>query len=287
MKPELVTTIADVRARIADWRHGRTVGLVPTMGALHAGHGALIELARKEAGVVVVSIFVNPIQFDREDDYQKYTRDTPGDLEFCAARNVDLVFAPDVKEMYPAPPKTYVEVSGVSERLCGEFRPGHFRGVSTVVMKLFNIVQPDTAYFGEKDAQQLAVVRRMVADLDVPVTIVPVPTVREPDGLALSSRNQRLTPDQRRIAPALYKSLEAARAKIALGCLDAAEVKEAGWAILRAEEQIRVEYFEIVDAIEMQPVEQISRPVCVAAAIWMGATRLIDNVFCAAAPSRP
>ena len=272
-------TIAEIRALAAEYRQsGRTVGLVPTMGALHAGHGALIDRARRESGCVVVSIFVNPTQFDRRDDYERYTRNLPADLEFCAARQVDWVFAPGAEEMYPAPQNTYVEVPGVSERLCGEFRPGHFRGVATVVLKLLNIVQPDQAYFGEKDAQQLAVVRRMAANLNLPVSIVAVPTVREPDGLALSSRNRHLTPEQRRAAPVLYRALEAAQREIAAGRGLASEVKEAGLTLLRAESQIRVEYFEVVDAAEMQPVERISGPVRVAGAIWLGATRLIDNV---------
>jgi len=181
--------------------------------------------------------------------------------------------------MYPQPGRTVVEVTGISERLCGEFRPGHFRGVATVVLKLLNIVQPDRAYFGEKDAQQLAVIRRMVEDLNYPVEIVGVPTVREPDGLALSSRNQRLNPQERRVAPMLYRALQAAGMKIAVGCSDPAEAAEAGLDILRAEPQIRPEYFEIVDGQDMQPVTQISGPVRIAAAVWLGSTRLIDNVL--------
>jgi pantoate--beta-alanine ligase len=280
MKPEVLGKISDVRSMMAGCRRGgRTTGLVPTMGALHAGHGALMERARRDADAVIVSVFVNPIQFDRPDDYEKYTLNFQADLEFCAARGVDFVFAPDAKEMYPLPQLTFVEVSRVSERLCGEFRPGHFRGVATVVAKLFNIVPADAAYFGEKDAQQLAVIRRMVTDLNIPITIVPVPTVREADGLALSSRNQRLTAEERRIAPLLYQALEAARGNIASGCRDAAEIREAGLALLRKEPQIRVEYFEIADEEEMQPVEHVSGPVRVAAAVWLGSTRLIDNVL--------
>src|SRR5581483_4148824 len=180
------TTIAQIRERVAAARHeGRIVGLVPTMGALHAGHGALMDRARKDSGLVVVSIFVNPIQFDRPEDYQAYTINLDADLEFCAARGVDAVFAPAPTEMYPEPIVTAVEVAGLSEHLCGKFRLGHFRGVATVVTKLFHIVAPDRAYFGEKDAQQLAIIERMVADLNFPIKIVPVLTVREPDGLAL------------------------------------------------------------------------------------------------------
>jgi pantoate--beta-alanine ligase len=280
MKPRLIRTIAEMRQWTGSKRNGATLGFVPTMGALHAGHGALIERARHETDGVVVSVFVNPIQFDRQDDYENYGRDLQADLTFCEARGVELFFAPGAAEMYPAVQNTFVEVSKVSERLCGEFRPGHFRGVATVVMKLFNIVQPHTAYFGEKDAQQLAVIRRMVSDLNVPVEIVAVPTVREADGLALSSRNRQLTPDQRRVAPLLYQALQATQGAIAGGCRDTAVIKEAGLAQLRAESQIRVEYFEIVDAADMQPVARISGPVCVAAAIWLGATRLIDNIIC-------
>jgi pantoate--beta-alanine ligase len=278
--PDLIKQIDEVRSRVLDCRRlGLMTALVPTMGALHAGHGALIERARREADVVFVTIFVNPIQFDRPDDYENYTLNLQTDLEFCAARGVDFVFAPEVKEMYPSPPDTFVEVPRVSEHLCGKFRPGHFRGVATVVAKLLNIVPADVAYFGEKDAQQLAVIERMVADLNIPIAIVPVPTVREADGLALSSRNQRLSPDERRVAPLLYRALEAAREKIAGGCRDATEVKEAGLELLRTESQIRVEYFEVADAQEMQPVEHIAGPVRIAAAVWLGSTRLIDNVL--------
>ena len=187
MSVELLHTIAEIRGRVAEARRrGCTVGFVPTMGALHAAHGALIERAREETDLVVVSVFVNPIQFDLSEDLDQYPRTLPADVELCAAHGADVVFAPDAGEMYPSPQLTFIEVASLSERLCGEFRPGHFRGVATVVGKLFNIVHPDRAYFGEKDAQQLAVVRRMVADLDSPVVIVPVATVREPDGLAMS-----------------------------------------------------------------------------------------------------
>jgi pantoate--beta-alanine ligase len=189
-------------------KRGLTVGLVPTMGALHKGHGALMRRARDENGAVVATIFVNPTQFDRPDDFQKYPRELDTDLAFCERLGVDAVFAPDAREMYPGDlhqkmPLTSVDVAGISSRLEGEFRPGHFRGVATVVAKLFNIVAADRAYFGEKDAQQLAVIQKMAADLNFTVEIVPVPTVREPDGLAMSSRNQLLTPDERRIAPLL------------------------------------------------------------------------------------
>jgi pantoate--beta-alanine ligase len=192
---------------------------------------------------------------------------------------VDFVFAPSVEEMYPSPQLAFVEVTRVTEHLCGKFRPGHFRGVTTVVLKLLNIVQPDRAYFGEKDAQQLAAIRRMTIDLDVPVEIVEVPTVREDDGLALSSRNQHLSPLERHIAPALYRALQAAGQLIASGLTDPQQVKAKALATLHPFPQIRIEYFEIVDPVELQPVERIASPVRVAVAAWLGSTRLIDNIL--------
>jgi pantoate--beta-alanine ligase len=278
MKPELVKTIADVRERCGELRRGGKIGLVPTMGALHRGHGALMERAKRECASTVVSIFVNPIQFDRKEDYERYACNLPADMDFCAERGVDLIFAPDAAEMYPSPLKTFVEVTGLSDRLCGVFRPGHFRGVATVVAKLFHIVQPDIVYFGEKDAQQLAVIRKMVEDLNFPLEIAPVPTVREADGLALSSRNERLTPEERRLAPALFEALESTR-KAVEGGKSESEAKGAGLAKLRGIRQMNVEYFEIADA-DMQPVTHIEGPVRIVAAVWLGRTRLIDNVLC-------
>lgn len=287
MSLRVVCAINELReALMAARRSGASIGLVPTMGALHAGHGRLIEQACQETDWVVVSIFVNPIQFDRKDDYTRYPRPLTADLEFCEARGVEMVFAPEAGEMYPEPQSTFVEVRGVAEHLCGRSRPGHFQGVATVVLKLFNIVQPDRAYFGEKDAQQVAVIRRMVRDLNVPVSIVPVPTVREADGLALSSRNQHLSTEERRVAPALYQALQLAAQRIASGAGDPAEVKRAARALLDEHPEVRVEYFEIVDPDEMQPVARITGPVRVAAAVWLGSTRLIDNVLCQPASLR-
>jgi pantoate--beta-alanine ligase len=279
MTSELIATIAEMRNRLALSRvRERTIGLVPTMGALHSGHAALIERARADCQVVVLSIFVNPIQFDRRDDYEAYTIDLAKDVEFCSRLGVDLVFAPSTEEMYPEPLSTFVEVEGASEHLCGMFRPGHFRGVATVVAKLLNIVGPGKAYFGEKDAQQLAVIARMVADLNMPVEIVPVPTVREPDGLALSSRNNRLNAEERKIAPMLYKALQLAAGYIRDGCKSAAEVRNLAISYLQARPEFRVEYLEVVDAESMTPVEQIAGPVRIAVAAWLGSVRLIDNV---------
>src|SRR5437870_2472941 len=204
----MFTSVKDVRKALET---AKNIGLVPTMGALHAGHEVLIQRARKDSRVVVVSIFVNPLQFGPTEDYTRYPRALQRDLEICERNGADLVFAPSVEEMYPLPELTFVDVTRVSEHLCGAFRPGHFRGVVTVVLKLLNIVQPDRAYFGEKDMQQLAVIRRMVRDLALPVHIAEVPTVREDDGLALSSRNEYLDPAGRRASVVLRRSLQKAR----------------------------------------------------------------------------
>jgi len=273
-----VHAIADLRG----WREQarRPLGLVPTMGALHAGHGRLIDEARARSASVAVSVFVNPIQFNQTEDYARYPRPLEADLEFCAARGADVVFAPTVEEMYPRPQTAFVEVGRVADGMEGRFRPGHFRGVATVVLKLFQIVQPDRAYFGEKDAQQLAVIRRMVQDLNLPVEIAAVPTVREPDGLALSSRNRHLSAEERGIAPRLYQALRAAERRIAAGETSAEAVKRAAHEVLAGEPRMRVEYLEIAEEAEMQPVECVAGPVRVAAAVWVGNTRLIDNIHC-------
>jgi len=274
-----ISSIAEMRSAIDGTR--RPLGFVPTMGALHAGHGRLMDEARAASASVVVSIFVNPIQFNQAEDFARYPRPLATDLAFCEARGVDIVFAPPVEEIYPRPPVTFVEVGRVTDHMEGHFRPGHFRGVATVVLKLFEIVRPDRAFFGEKDAQQLAVIRRMVADLNLPVEIVGVPTVREPDGLALSSRNRHLNATERAVAPRLYQALEAAQQAIGAGERDATKVKAAALALLADDPLIRVEYLEIADLDEMQPVEHIDGPVRIAIAAWLGQTRLIDNVRCA------
>jgi pantoate--beta-alanine ligase len=282
MRAELVTTIARMREAIrAARREGRPVACVPTMGDLHAGHGALIERARAAAGVVVVTIFVNPMQFDRRSDYEQYARNLEADREFCDARGVDIIFAPPAQEMHPEPLATFVETPDFARHLCGAFRPGHFRGVATVVAKLFHIVQPDTAYFGEKDAQQLAIIQQMVRDLNFAVEIVPVPTVREPDGLALSSRNRRLMPDERRMAATLFRALTEGQRSIAGGERRAANAIAVVRQVLESQAGIRVEYVEAVDR-RMQPVDSISGGVRLAAAVWLGSTRLIDNLLCVA-----
>ncbi|MDQ2776518.1 MAG: pantoate--beta-alanine ligase [Acidobacteriota bacterium] len=254
------------------------MGFVPTMGALHAGHAKLLETARRQNDIVVASIFVNPLQFDRKDDLEAYPRTMQQDLGICAAAGVELVFAPTPADLYPHEQLTFVESPALSQHLCGEFRPGHFRGVATVVLKLFNIVQPDRAYFGEKDAQQLAIIRRMVADLNVPVTIVSVATVREPDGLAFSSRNKHLTLAQRAIAPVLSGALGNAVYSIDNGERSADYIEKAATAFLASYPEVRVEHFKVTNPGTLAPVQRIDGPVLIAAAIWLGATRLIDNV---------
>ena len=281
MTVQLLHSVADLQ-RVLDpiRRGGNTIGLVPTMGALHAGHGRLFDTARRECACVVASVFVNRIQFDRGDDYDRYPRSLATDAEFCGAHGVDIVFAPSAEEMYPRTQLAFVDVTRVTDHLCGQFRPGHFRGVATVVLKLLNIVEPTHAYFGEKDAQQLAVIRRMVADLNVPVTIVEVPTVREADGLALSSRNQHLSVTERQVAPVLIHALRAAQRLISDGAIRADEIKQEASRGFTEHPEVRVEYLEIVDPEEMQPVDSVRAPVRAAGAIWIGKTRLIDNVLC-------
>jgi len=288
MRSEVITTIPLLRNRVAEARSDlRTrpdrrqgMGFVPTMGALHAGHKRLIDLARGECDIVIVSIFVNPLQFDHKDDLEKYPRTLEADVDVCSASGVDVVFAPSAAEMYPSEPVCVVDVGRVADHLCGRFRPGHFRGVATVVMKLFQITQPDRAYFGEKDAQQLAVIRHLVADFNVPIDVVGVPTVREADGLALSSRNQRLQPQERRIATVLYEGLKTAQARVAGGEREPARVAAAAREVIDRQPGVKLEYLEIVEPRDMQPVERIEGPVVAAGAIWVGGTRLIDNVIC-------
>lgn len=281
MTTQLLESIAQLDDSLSTARvRGLRVGLVPTMGALHAGHARLIEQARAECDLVVVSIFVNPLQFDRKDDLDRYPRSLRADLARCEALGVDVVFAPTVAEMYPAEPMCVVEVGRVAEHLCGKFRPGHFRGVATVVMKLLQIVRPQLAYFGEKDAQQLAVIRCLVRDLNVPVRVEAVPTVREPDGLALSSRNERLSSEERELARCLYQALSEARRQIGAGERSAEAVKQGAAARILGDRHLRLEYLEVVSPEDLQPVERIEGPVLVAAALWVGSTRLIDNLLC-------
>ena len=274
-------TAREVRTYLGDSRRdGKPVGLVPTMGALHEGHGSLIRLASEECGTVVVSLFVNSLQFGPTENLSDYPRRFDEDLLFCDRLGVDALFAPSEEEMYPAREHTLVEVGPEAEGLCGAFRPGHFQGVATAVLKLFTIVEPDRAYFGEKDIQQLAVVSRMARDMNLPVDIVAGPTQRDPDGMAISSRNEHLGAEERQVAPVLYRALRVARQRIGDGDRDPLLPKNAALKVLGFEPMVRVEYFEIVNPDDMQPVDEITGPVRAAAAIWIGDTRLIDNVLC-------
>ena len=274
---ERIETIAALRARLA--RDEGLRGLVPTMGALHEGHAALIGRARADCRTVVVSIFVNPLQFDNRDDLSRYPQTLDADLAQCRRLDVDIAFCPSVSEVYPQPPECTVDVGRLGDHLCGKFRPGHFRGVATVVLKLFEMVQPHRAYFGEKDAQQLAIVKRLADDFNVPVSIVEVATVREPDGLALSSRNQHLSPPQRAVAVCLYRALLEAKRVIDGGEVQSEIIKRTSAAMIPASDEVRLEYFELVDPATLQPVAEISGDVRIAGAIWVGRTRLIDNLL--------
>ena len=281
---ELVHTITETRKAVRQAKAaGRSVGLVPTMGALHAGHVSLLEAAQARGDFVVVSLFVNPTQFGPQEDLAAYPRTLEADAEACRAAGADLIFAPSAEEMYPQGFCTTISLSGLTEGLCGRFRPGHFDGVATVVCKLLEIAQPDRAYFGEKDYQQLAVIRRMARDLNLPVEIVPCPTVREADGLALSSRNRYLTPAQRQAAPKLYQALQAGGEILRQGGTGAQAVAAAA-EFLGTEPAFRVQYVEAVDPETLEPRREAGcrptagRPVVLVAAAYLGETRLIDNL---------
>jgi len=280
MPMEIVETIAGVRRHVAQARRrALAVRLVPTMGALHAGHASLIEAARRGGGYVVVSIFVNPTQFGPNEDFDRYPRDLEADADLCRRLGVDLVFAPSAAEMYPRPNLTWVDVEKITEPLCGASRPGHFRGVATVCTKLFNIVRPDVAYFGQKDAQQAVVIRRMVADLNLPLEVVICPIVREPDGLAMSSRNRYLDGGQRRDATLLYQALCAARRRFDQGERAVDRLTETMREVLARSPAVDVEYAEIVDAETLEPLTTVDRRVLAALAVRIGSTRLIDNTI--------
>ena len=271
-------SVQEVRELIGNWKkRGFSVGLVPTMGYLHPGHMSLIERARKENDMVVVSIFVNPIQFGPNEDLDKYPRDMAHDREVCEKAGAELIFAPEPSEMYPSENLVFVDIKELGNGLCGAKRPGHFRGVCTVVSKLFNIVLPDRAYFGEKDAQQLAIIRRMVKDLNFGTEIVSCPIVREPDGLAMSSRNLYLSPEERKAALSLSRSLSAAKELMRKGEKDSVKIREAIVAGISSEPLVKIDYAEIVDSADLSPVEKIEKPVLAAAAVYFGKTRLIDN----------
>lgn len=275
---KIVHSIKEVRDIVKQWRkQGLSVGFVPTMGYLHEGHGSLVEMASKENDRIVVSIFVNPIQFGPKEDFLSYPRDLERDGKMVEAAGGDLIFNPSNEEMYLEDFSTYIDMNGITEGLCGAKRPGHFRGVCTVVTKLFNIVLPDRAYFGEKDAQQLAVIKRMVRDLDIPVEIVPCPIVRESDGLAMSSRNTYLNEEERKAALVLSRSLKSAKEALLQGERSAENIKLMINEILTSEPLARIDYVNVVDSLSLVEVATIDNSVLVAIAVFIGKTRLIDN----------
>jgi pantoate--beta-alanine ligase len=276
---QICKTIQEMRtassaAKLSDQR----LGLVPTMGALHEGHLSLIRAAKKKCEVVVVSIFVNPTQFAPNEDFTKYPRRFERDCQLLEREAVDLLFAPAAEEMYPQGTTTWVTVEGLSDKLCGKSRPGHFRGVTTVVAKLFQIIQPDAAFFGQKDAAQLAIIRRMVRDLNTPVEISGCPIVREGDGLAMSSRNAYLDPQQRKLAPVLHRSLLKIQQVFNEGEHRAANLIQTGKQVIAAEPSVRLDYLEIVDPDTLECISEISGSALVAVAAFVGGTRLIDNI---------
>ena len=258
--------------------NGDVFGLVPTMGALHQGHISLVRAAMNECDRVAVSLFVNPLQFGPNEDLAKYPRNFDRDSALLEQEGVEVLFAPSVEEMYPVDAVTYVTVEGLGGKLCGRSRPGHFRGVTTVVAKLFNIVQPDLAFFGQKDAAQVAIIRRMVRDLNIPVQIVACPIVREPDGLAMSSRNAYLDSTQRESALVPYRSLMRVQEQFDQGERKAVKLIEAGQRVFAEEPSVRLDYLEIVDPGTLDRVDEISRAALVAVAAFVGNTRLIDNI---------
>jgi pantoate--beta-alanine ligase len=276
--PPILPTIAELQGVVAGWRRtGESVGLVPTMGALHEGHLSLVRRAREQCRRAVVSIFVNPTQFGPNEDFARYPRDLEGDAAKLATVGADAIFAPQVSEMYPEGAVTTVTVRGLTEGLCGPFRPGHFQGVATIVTKLLLQCLPDAGFFGEKDYQQLQVIRQLARDLDIPVRIEGVPTWRESDGLAMSSRNAYLAPAERALAPTLYKVLQQVASDMKGG--ETASIAT-GWGkqALMGAGFSRLDYLDVVDAITLKKIERLERPARVAAVAWLGRTRLIDNL---------
>jgi pantoate--beta-alanine ligase len=281
---QILHTIKETRQACAKSRavagSSSTLGLVPTMGALHEGHLSLIRAAKKQCNIVVATIFVNPTQFGPNEDFTRYPRTFASDCALLESEGVDLLFAPTVEEMYPTgTARTFIEVAGISDRLDGLSRPGHFRGVATVVAKLFHIVSPDFAYFGQKDAAQVAVLRAMVHDLNFPVELVVCPTVREPQGLALSSRNQYLNADERNHALVLSQSLASASAMATAGVHDAAQLRSSILQRLKSSPALKIDYVEIVDPATLEAVSNVRDGALIAVAAWIGKTRLIDNAL--------
>lgn len=279
---KLVATVNEARAAVRDAkRQGKRVGLVPTMGALHAGHISLVRAAKASCDFVAASIFVNPTQFGPKEDYTKYPRTLEADRYKLEAEGVDLVFTPAVEEMYPHGATTFVNVDEISERLDGRSRPGHFRGVATIVAKLFHVLEPDAAFFGQKDAAQVAIIRRMVRDLMFPIEIVVAPIIREADGLAFSSRNVYLSPPERKQALVLSQALREIESRYRAGELDAAKLIAVGHKVFRAEPAVRVDYLEIIDPETLDSIPMARAGTLVAVAAFVGTTRLIDNLILA------
>lgn len=277
---KICKTIDDMRAASRSARRaGKRLGFVPTMGALHEGHLSLVRAAKAKCNVVAVSIFVNPLQFGPSEDLAKYPRTFGRDAELLEKEAVDILFVPASEEMYPAGAVTYVTVEALSEKLCGKSRPGHFRGVTTVVAKLFHIVEPDMAFFGQKDAAQTTIIRRMVRDLNLPVEIVVCPIVREPDGLAMSSRNAYLSPQERKSALVLHRSLTEVKSRFDQGERVAIKLIAVGEQVLAQEPAVRLDYFEIVDPSTLDPTQELTSGALVAIAAFVGNTRLIDNIL--------
>jgi len=275
---KIVSSIGEVRREVAAARAaGKSIGFVPTMGALHEGHLSLVRRARAETGCVAVSVFVNPTQFGPGEDYASYPRNLAADAALCEGVGTDLLFAPAVEEMYTADAQTFVDQRRLPHVLCGASRPGHFRGVLTVVLKLFNIVTPDRAYFGAKDYQQTVVIRRMVADLNLPVEIVVCPTVRERNGLAMSSRNAYLTSEERERAGCLYRTLERAQELVGNGVIHASTIEAEMKRMLAAVPGTQIDYVAVVDPETLEPLERIERRALAALAVRIGRARLIDN----------
>lgn len=276
---KIVETVKEVREQVKEWKkQGLTVGFVPTMGYLHEGHKSLMDAARKDNDKVVVSIFVNPMQFGPTEDLATYPRDLDHDAALCESAGVDLIFHPEAEEMYEKDFCSFVDMTGLTEGLCGKTRPIHFRGVCTVVNKLFNIVTPDHAYFGQKDGQQLAVIKRMVRDLNMDIEIIGCPIVREEDGLAKSSRNTYLSPEERKAALILSKTVALGK-ELAKTEKDANKVVEAMKKNIETEPMAKIDYVEAVDALSMEPVEKLEGTCMLAMAVYIGKTRLIDNTL--------
>lgn len=276
---QILKTIAEVRQWVQECRRaGEAIHFVPTMGYFHEGHLSLMRRAKADGGRVIVSLFVNPLQFGPQEDFERYPRDFERDRAMAESVGVDAMFVPEASEMYPPDFQTQVRVQRLSQPLCGRSRPGHFEGVATVVLKLFHIVTPDRAYFGEKDYQQLRIIQQLVRDLNLTVEIVPCPIVREPDGLAMSSRNVYLTPEERAAATVLYRSLQWAQEQVAQGMRDAHVLREQVQAQIAASPYARIDYVEIVDAETLEPLEVIDRPARIAVAAYFGKARLIDNM---------